>query len=112
MDESKEARERTLKFLSTPMVEWKDIPPGDGARLIPSMTLVVKLTTKEWEAPEYHKNCFVPPLTLEAMGHSQLLGVVIKTDQTRDGVLPGGLLLIAPQEEVEHVLWHGPRTPT
>jgi hypothetical protein len=104
-----EAKAKTLKFLNTPMVEWKDIPPGDGARLLPCMTLVVKLSTKEWETPEHHKNCYPPPLTLEAMGNSQLLGVVIKTDQTRDDVLPGGLLLISPQEEVEHVVWHGLR---
>jgi hypothetical protein len=106
---SDEAKAKTLKFLNTPMCDWADIPPGDGARLIPSLTLVVKLTTKE--SPALPVNCMAPPLTLEAMGNSRLLGVVIKTDQTRDDILPGAILLIAPNAECEHVLWHGPRTP-
>jgi len=105
-----EAREKTLKFLSTPMCTWGEIPPGDGARLLPSMTLVVKLVPKMWGPPKYHDCCIVPELTIASLGNSQLVGVVIKTDQTRDDVLPGGLLLISPHVEVEHVVWHGERT--
>lgn len=101
---------RAIRFLNAPMCTWGEIPPGDGARLLPSMTLVVKLNAEQWQMPEYHTNCFPADLAVESLGNAKLIGVVIKTDQTRHDVLPGGMLIIAPNAEVEHVTWHGERS--
>jgi hypothetical protein len=95
---SDEVRERTLRFLHTPMCTWREIPPGDGARTIPNMTLVVR----------------IDPTCEMARGlrqdEAKYLGVVVKTDQLREGIAPGALIYITPDTEVEHYVWHGNRT--
>lgn len=103
-------RDKTNQFPNAAIREWKDIPPGDGARLIPSLTTVAKVSSSDWQLPRGQSGCVVPSISINALANSQLLGVVIRTDQMLDGVLPGGLLMIAPNTEVEHVVWHGERS--
>jgi hypothetical protein len=96
---SDKLRERAKRFLDAPMCLWRDIPPGDGARTIPNMTMVVRIDPACELADRLRPE------------EAKYLGVVIKTDQLQDGIAPGALLYVAPDAEVEHIVWHGPRTP-
>lgn len=96
---SESYRDRALRFINTPMCLWRDIPPGDGARTIPTMTLVVRIDPTCELANGLRKE------------EAKYMGVVVKTDQLRDDIAPGSLIYVGPDTEVEHYVWHGLRSP-
>lgn len=80
------------------MVRWKDVAPGEGARLT-SGHLVVRI------APD---SPLADGLRPDEAKH---MGILVKTDgETKGAYLPGSLITIGPDTEVEHIVWHGWRT--
>lgn len=80
-------------------IPWKDVAPGEGARLS-NGHLVVRIAA---DSP------LADGLRPEEARHA---GVLVKTDaKTCKECRPGFLIVIGPDTEVEKVVWHGDRTP-